>query len=226
MRKHLKNIFSDKSSIVIKAILENPGREWKIRDFVRVGVSFALANRVLNRAWELGLVARVKKGRNSFSVLRDRKGLLKLWSKSYSFSDNLSIRLHYKGKSFYKDWDVFIQRSRIQYALTLFSASRLISPYVLVEDHFVYVDVPPEKFMGFVENLKNQLGLLELKSGGNVTVSLPIYKSSIFRDRQVIRGHPCVSNLQLYLDLISYPAGSEEAKHLTSFFKKKGTSFV
>lgn len=111
--------------------------------------------------------------------------------------------------------------------LTLYSASRLISPYVKDDRYFIYLKVPPEKWVGVLKDLELQLNLYRLVQGGNVCFAAPFYHSSVFRDAKTIKGCPVVSDLQLYLDLMTFPpAGPEEAQHLISHFKKKGLSFV
>ena len=221
-----KNIFSDRSSLVLRAMLQNPEKTWSVRDFLKIGVSIGLANQTLNRMEHRGYILRKRCGRNSSSKLGQKEMLLNDWVEAYSLDMNHGELLHYPGKDFLPRFASFMKEEKIRYVLTGFSASRLISPYVLDERHFAYLDIPFEKFQELIELLQNRLGLLKLAQGGNVWIALPYYQSSIFRDAQTLRRHPAASNLQIFLDLMELPAGVEEIKHLQQFLKKRGKTFV
>ena len=103
----------------------------------------------------------------------------------------------------------------------------MISPYVKDDRHFFYLDIERDKFPLFLKDMETQLNLYKLVQGGNVCFIVPFYRSSVFRDARMIKNCPVVSDLQLYLDLMTFPpTGTEEAEHLVSYFKKKGQSFV
>ena len=117
----------------------------------------------------------------------------------------------------------YLEGRKIQYALTLFSASRLIEPYVKDAREFLYLDLEREQFPPFLKEMEVQAGLLKLVKGGNVCFAMPYYRSSVFRDSKKFKSYPVVSNLQLYLDLMGFPpSGPEEAQNLLPHFKKKG----
>lgn len=225
IRSH-KGIFSDRSSLVLRAMLKSPERTWSVRDFLKEGVSVGLANQTLNRMEHKGYLLRKRCGRNSSSQLVQKGKLLNDWVQTYSLDMNYWDLLHYPGKDFLPRFASFMKEEGIQYALTGFSASRLISPYVLDDRHFAYVNTSFEKFQELLELLQNRLGLLKLAQGGNVWIGIPYYQSSIFRDMQILQRYPTVSNLQIFLDLMKFPAGSEEVEHLKKVFKKKGELFV
>jgi hypothetical protein len=57
--------------------------------------------------------------------------------------------------------------------------------------------------------------LSEAGEGANLIFLLPYYRHSVFYGKQRIRKLWVVSDLQLYLDLYSYPSrGLEQAEHL------------
>jgi hypothetical protein len=121
----------------------------------------------------------------------------------------------------------YLKSKGVRYALTLYSATRLIAPYVKDDRHFVYLDLDREKFLPFLKEMEIQTGLLKLVRGGNVCFAMPFYHSSIFENSRKIKEYPVVSNLQLYLDLMGFPpTGREEADHLGDYFKRKGEPFV
>lgn len=223
----LKNLFGDKSSLVWRIMLEDPARKWTTLDFTKKGVSLGLVSEVLNRGEATGYVERIRKGRESYSKLIRKELLLKEWTRNYSFEKNLHTYYFYPNADFLKVLSGYLKNKRIRYALTLYSASRLIAPYVKDIRHFVYLDLDRDKFLPFLKEIEIQIGLLKLVRGGNACFAMPFYHSSVFKNSRKIKGYPVVSNLQLYLDLMGFPpSGPEEADYLISNFKKKGEQFV
>ncbi len=225
LRSH-KGIFSNRSSLVLRAMLKSPEKRWSARDFLKEGVSVGLANQTLCRMEQRGYILRKLCGRNSSSQLVQKIKLITDWVQNYSLDINYWELLHYPGKYFLPLFASFMKEEGIQYALTGFSASRLISPYVLDNRNFVYVNTPFEKFQELLELLQNKLGVLKLAQGGNVWIGIPYYESSVFRDMQILQRYPVASNLQIFLDLMKLPAGTEEVEHLKKFYKRKGELFV
>ena len=223
----IRNIFSDRASLVLRALLREPRRKWVIPDLCREGLSAGLASGVLNRAEALGYIYRERKGRESYSRTARRELLLKDWCLAYRFDRNAQSAYLYPGGDFLK---VFVRRfaqDRVEYALTLFSATRRISPYLKDDRHFVYLDKQGDAFWEYLEQLERDQLVYKLARGGNVCFASPFYRSSVFRDSRKVKGYRVVSNLQLYLDLTTFPpSGPEEAKHLEEFFKKRGQTLV
>lgn len=227
MRRQLQNIFSDCSSLVLRALFREPLRHWRIPDLAQLGVSFGLASIVLNRAESLGYVERVRTGPGSYTRMADQEHLLHDWAKQYSFERNWHTYYYYPHKDFQTKLKKYLQNKNIPYALTLFSASRLISPYVKDSRHFVYLDISHQHAKTLFQDMEAELGLMQLVRGGNVCLAIPFYHHSVFKTLRHIKGYPVVSNLQLYLDLMGFqPIGPEEAKHLLDYWKKAGESLA
>jgi len=223
----LKTLFGDKSSLVWRIMLEDPAREWTTLDFVKKGVSLGLVSQVLNRGEDAGYVERIRKGRESYSKLIRKDELLKDWRANYSFERNLHTYYFYSASDFLKALTGYLKTKGVRYALTLYSASRLMAPYVKDERHFVYLDLDREMFVPFLKEMEMQMGLLKLVRGGNVCFAMPFYHSTVFAYSRKIKGYSTVSNLQLYLDLMGFPpTGREEVEHLIAYFKQKGEPFV
>lgn len=227
-RKTLQNIFSDCSSLVLRALLREPEKKWTTQDFKKEGVSFGLVSEVLNKAESAGYVERVRKGPESFTRLIRKEELLKDWAHAYTFDQNAHADYLYPKDDFPKICRNALGKMNVAYALTLFSASRLISPYVKNNHHFVYLDYRREDPAAFLKELALGIGLHKLAEGeSNVHLIFPFYKSSVFKDARPVKSYSVVSNLQLYLDLMAFePGGREEAGHLEKHFKQKGKSFV
>ena len=219
----VQNIFSDRSSLVLRKILEEPERKWTTLGFVPLGVSKGLASIVLARAEALGYVERISRGPESYSRLIRKEKLLKDWLAAYSFEKNLQTYYYSPRQDFLKVCTRYLESKKISYALTLFSASRLIEIYVKDDRHFLYMDLNREKFFPFLKEMELQTGLLKLVNGGNICFAMPFYRGSVFKESKKLKGYRVVSDLQLYLDLMGFPpSGPEEADHLIPHFKKKG----
>ncbi len=72
MRKNykIKNIFTDKASLVLKKMLKDPERRWVVRDFSSPGgVSLGMSQEILKATEKKGYIERVKKGPNGYTIL-------------------------------------------------------------------------------------------------------------------------------------------------------------
>lgn len=226
-RRLVKNIFGDRSSLTLRALLREPEKKWTLADLIKEGVSMSLASDVLSKAEARGYVERVIKGPDSFTRLIRKDALLKDWVNAYSFEQNDQTYYLSTDKNFLKTCAQYLKQKKKAFALTLYSASRLISPYVKDDRHFIYLNMGRDEFPAFLKTMETQLNLYKLVHGGNVCFVLPFYRSSVFRDSGKIKGFPVVSRLQLYLDLMTFPpTGTEEAEHLASYFKRNGEAFA
>lgn len=229
MQHSLQNIFSDRASLILRAMLNEPVRKWTVPSFTKQGVSLGLASMVINKAESLGYIEHVRRVEGeSYCRLLRKDLLLKDWTNFYSFERNLRTTYFYQKSDFLKVLNEFFNKKKKKYALTLYSASRLISPYVKDERHFIYLDLAPHQAKAFLKELETRFALLKLVHGGNVCFTIPYYKSSVFQDSRLIKGVPVVSDLQLYLDLMGFPpAGRQEIEeNLLPLWQKKEVPFV
>ncbi len=87
----------------------------------------------------------------------------------------------------------------------------------------VYLYFAPDNWKKEILDLRQQLDLKELVSGGNINIIRPFYKNSAFYNLQTVKGYKVVSNLQLFLDLFHYkPRGREHAEYLQQYLNEKG----
>ena len=206
----LQNIFGDKSSLVLRALLREPDRRWTTRQLAEEGASLGLVSLVLADLENSGFVVRHASGRFSHSVLAQPQKLLEAWTQAYRFQRNPQAHFYAPDPELLpKLRDHFVSR-KIPYALTAFSGANLVAPNVVNNDISVYIDVPDDKAEQYFCDLQTHFTLVPPKAGANVHFVLPIYKTSVFRDSRPIRGYQVVSNLQLYLDLFNHPLGGEE----------------
>lgn len=224
----MTNIFSDKASIVIRAMLSQPGKKWVARDYEsEFGVGRARAAAVLSKLRERGFVGGTRSGRLAHNIIQNRKQLLDEWLKYYSFEMN-KVYLYYSAAGdvlprLKKHFDT--KNNSCGYALTVHTGANLITNYVNTQTIYCYLK--SSTFDEVSLDLRQTLDLKELKNGGNFCLIKPYYKNGIFLNNQTIKGYNIVSNLQLYLDLYHFPQrGRDHAQYLLKILKEEGKSFV
>lgn len=218
----MKNIFSDKASIIPRKMLQDPKRGWVVRDFTDPGgVSLGMAQSVLEAMAKRGYVERVKRGPDSYTILTNKDMLIADWLKEYEFELN-TIDSYYSSdkKVLEKIKDVLEQE---QYALTLHTGANLLTSFVKTDEIYLYLKLAD--WDREILDLRQKLELKELVKGGNFHIIRPYYKNSVFFNRQKIKGFAVVSNLQLYLDLYNFhPRGREHAECLMNLLEERGKS--
>jgi hypothetical protein len=218
--KKMKNVFSDKATIIPRKMLQDPKREWVVRDFASsCGVSLGMAQYVLEAMAKKGYVERVKKGPDSYTVLTNKDTLLTDWLKEYQFELNTVDSYYSSDKEIINKIKDFLKEK--QYALTLHAGANLITSFVKTEEIFLYLNLTD--WDKDILDLRQKLELKELVRGGNFHIIRPHYKTSVFFNRQEMKGLAVVSNLQLYLDLYHFqPRGREHAEYLKELLEEKG----
>jgi Uncharacterized protein conserved in bacteria (DUF2186). len=224
----MTNIFSDKATIVIRAMLSQPDKKWVARDYEsEFGVGRARAAAVLSSLRKKGFVGGVRSGRLAHNVIQNTKTLLDEWLKYYSFEMN-KMHLYYASAHdalprLKKYFDA--KKNPCGYALTVHTGANLITNYVNTQT--VYCYLKSNTFDDVSLDLRQTLDLKELKTGGNFCLIKPYYKNGVFLDNQTIKSYNVVSNLQLYLDLYHFPQrGRDHAQYFLKTLKEEGKSFV
>src|SRR3989338_9549102 len=218
----MKNIFSDKATIIPRKMLQRPQRKWVVRDFIGPeGVSLGMAQSVLEAMAKKGYVERVKRGPDSHTVLTNKDMLITDWLKEYEFELNTVDSYYSTDKKVMENVKGLLREK--QYALTLHTGANLMTSFVKTDEIYLYlqlVDWNKEML-----DLRQKFDLKELVRGGNFHIIRPYYKNSVFFNRQKIKGFAVVSNLQLYLDLYHFqPRGREHAEYLAKLLEEKGKS--
>ena len=224
------SIFTDKTTLILRQMLENPKKQWVIHDFsqrdephLRVGQGRVA--QVLNEMERLGYIERIKKGAYSNAVLSRPDRLLADWGRHYSFSQNEIHSYYSHDKTVGKIIHDYFQKRKILYGFTLHYGANLITRFVHTDDIHCYVQ--REVFQSVINDMQQKLDLKQLVSGGNVHFVIPCYAKSVFYSLRRIRGYSVVSNIQLYLDLLQYyPRGKEHAEYLMRVLQNKGEPIV
>ena len=108
----------------------------------------------------------------------------------------------------------------MKYALSVQAGASLVAPHAVYREVHLYV----ENRQGIKYFIK-ELDLRSAPQGANLVLMLPYYKHSVFYDFREINGFRVVSDIQLYLDLYSYPVrGREQAAYLFDKRLKKQLS--
>ncbi len=203
----LKSLFSPVSSRIIRVLLEEPQKDWRLIELFREsGASLGYVHKVVLFLQEQEYLIKEKKGVR----IKDPGRLLDDWSSAYNFSAN---RMH----SFYsfvkeparmmRKIDDASKTLGSEYAMTMHAGASLVAPFVRFTDIHFYIK-------GEVDRWVNALDLKPVEFGGTIHLVKP-YDNGVFYRTQNIGDIMVVSNIQMYLDLYNYPArGREQAEFL------------
>jgi hypothetical protein len=201
-KRDLKSLYSTKAERVLRVLLNNPNRSWKILELaeesrVSTGEAYNIKKLLLDREWI--------KADNPGIRLTKWNRLISEWSEKYTYIKN-QIREYYSlanTVNIESDLAEACQNRGIKYALTGFSGAARLAPMVKYNRAMIYIDADPD-------TIARALGLKEVSSGSNVMIFLP-YDSGVFYRAKSIDGIEVVSPVQLYLDLKGFRGRGEEA---------------
>lgn len=203
MRK-VGNIFSKKASRIIRVLLINFGKRWTIEELsAEADVSLGYTHAIITTLLEQKNVHRD----DSYKILISNPGtLIKRWA---SFNQYTAMNTFLRYHTFEGNIDTFlgefIKNENKRYAFTVLTGAHIVAPYVRPTNvHFYIGDGGDARY--FVK----ELDLRPVETGGNISMVLP-YDDGVFYETQEIGGLNVVSNVQLYVDLLNYPARGEEA---------------
>lgn len=222
----MMSIFSDKTTLILRKMLNSPGDEWVIQDFIkakdtRYGVGQGRVAAVLNEMDRLGYLDRKKRGVKSSAVLAEPDKLIGDWVTEYRFDYNELHSFYTTDKDILKKIKYHFRDKEENYALTLHTAANLYTSFVRTEHVHFYFNT--DDFEKNLLDLRQKLDLKQLVQGGNVHIARPYYKKSVFFNALRVNGYRVVSNLQLYLDLYNFqPRGREHAEYLKKLLEEKG----
>lgn len=218
--RRAKDVFSDKASLVLRALLEAPGRPAGIREIAeRVAVSPGWVSQIVSRLDEMGYARSASDGvrvHNAEDLLRD-------WVSVYSHEKNESAEFYLSFRSLEEGLEALRQRIEAApdlppHALSLQAGAALVKPHAVVPQIHLYVfgDQPGQRpSREDLERFAGPLGLLGVAERGNVHVMAPYYAHGARYGIRELHRHPVVSDIQLFLDLYHYPVrGREQAEHL------------
>jgi hypothetical protein len=208
-RREFKSMFTPKSAQVLRVLLRDPERTWRVTDLaVAANVSLGHVSNVrsalLDREWAQVVPEGLR--------LSSPDALLDAWKSSYVLPvGQLRFYTTQHGSAFEKSVrELFLaipQKAHV--ALASYSAAQWIAPYARTGTHFFYAD---ETGVGL---LQKGLELSSTAKGENVLVFRP-KDEGVFLDLfEPLPGLRCTSPVQTYLDLSKGgERGEEAADHL------------
>ena len=208
------NPYSDKASIILRLLLNEPSQKWRIREIARAGdINPGWVSRVVDSLVERGLI---EHSRQSGITLLRGEDMLKEWADIYDWRRNKfyyyychaldfrEILQKISGLSLYRDGMI---------ALGFQAGAHLVSPYSTFNQVHLLVD--GLSFDMIRPDIERQLVLESRREGANLILVRPYYKHSALFGARKIKNWWVVSDVQLYLDLNKYPRrGQEQAEHL------------
>jgi hypothetical protein len=209
-RRELRSLFKPKSAQVLRAMLRDPGRAWRVVELAEAaGVSLGHISNVraglLDREW-----ARVSKDGLS---LADPDALLDTWRDTYErpTGERLGFYTILHGAALDEAVRGVLHAGLPSglMALASFSAAQWLAPYGRTGMQYFYADEAG------LEQLREALKLSTASKGENVSVTV-LEDLGVFRDTlEPVPGVICTSPVQTYLDLAAAgERGREAADHL------------
>jgi len=208
------NPYSDKASIVLRVLMNEPSRRWKIREIAKVGdINPGWVSRVVDSLVERGLIEFSRQ--NGIALLMG-EDMLKEWADIYDWHRNKFYPYYCHARDFQevlkKISGLNLYRDKV-IALGFQAGAYLVSPYSTFNQVHLLVDGP--SFDMIRPDIERQLELESRREGANLILVRPYYKYSALFGARKIENWWVVSDVQLYLDLNKYPLrGQEQAEHL------------
>ena len=140
-RNILKKLFSPKATRVIRALLEEPERLWKINELSQtLKVALGYTHEIITKLIEQGYIIRDDKKRIHLSRSAE---LLDDWARQYKISSK-SMHSYYSSikntEALMKKAANTLKRNKTTYCFTLHAGASLIAPFMRFNDvHFYYL---------------------------------------------------------------------------------------
>ncbi len=201
-RQELRSLYSPKASRVLRVLLEDPRRKWKVEDLaLETSVSLGQVSKVkhllANQEW-------IKEAYGGLELTEPDR-LLQEWSANYSYKKNKIFNYYSMDSIPDIEWAVSQAciRSGRRCALTSFSGAARLKPFVKYQRVFIFVERD-------IQDLANSINLKEVDSGENVILLEP-YDEGVFYGSSDVEGMVIASPIQIYLDLKGFRGRGEEA---------------
>ena len=204
-----RNPFSDKASLVLRALIEGGPRRGIRAIAGEVDLSPGYVSKVVQELERRGYAARLGDG----IALRRGEELLVDWAAAYR-RRAVDVREYSVPAPSAEAVMEALRRGcgeiRDEYALTLQAGARLVHPLAEFDSVEAYVRSGEAG-----DALADALGAREVERGANLRLSEPYYRVSAFYGVRIVDELPVVSDLQLWLDLYDYPLrGREQAERI------------
>lgn len=212
------DVFSPKSSRIVRAMLGEPARDWQVRKLAEhpdVGVAVGLVSKVKRSLVEQGYAFEHRRK----LYLRDPAGLLENWVAKYPGpAEQLAMYFRGDREAAERAVGAWCRDNAVPCALAGFSAAWRLAPEVRYNVGAVYVDSRAfDREM--LDRLGASLGGKRVETGPNLLLWRPFDRSVLAGCQTLNPGDPPVTSaLQTYLDLKQLAGRGEEAA--TAVYKK------
>lgn len=212
-RRGLRSLFKPKSARILRALLRDPDRAWRITELAQVAqVSAGLVSTVGSALRERGWAEQSPDG----LVLTDPNDLLDNWAEEYTPPKTEDVRryTHLHGDKL-TDSLRSLAHAQGRAVLSSFSAADWLAPYVRQPTTYFYADEDG------LAALEKALDLKPVTKGANIIVRMPD-EDGVLDDRlELVEGILVTSPVQTYLDLLhAGERGREGADHLRNTLLK------
>jgi len=201
-RHHFNSLFKKKASRVLRVLLSNTERYWKIIPLakeaqVSVGHAYNVKEELLNREWAEVEVRGIK--------LNEPESLLQEWCNNYQFEGTklLSFYSLLKTAQLEKQIEEVCRDLKVRYAFSGFTGAARLAPFVRYHRIHCYME-------NSIDELAKSLDLKSITSGENIILMKPS-DYGVFYNARCIEGSYIVSPIQLYLDLKALSGRGKEA---------------
>jgi len=209
-QRELKSLFRPKSAQVLRAMLREPDRAWRVTELSEIsGVSLGHVSNVrtglIDREWA--------SASDDGLVLSAPDALLDAWRDSYTPPSGERLRfytpLHGSALEGAARNALGTQDGQGHAAFASFSAAQWLAPYGRTGTHYFFADEDG------LRKLQAALKLSTVSKGENVVVTVPKDLGLLADTLEAAPGAICTSPVQTYLDLsVSGERGAEAAEHL------------
>lgn len=201
-RRDLRSIYSPKAERVLRVLLSNPRRKWRLQELaeeavVSIGQAHNVKERLRDREWLRQDAAGL--------CLCDPAALLGEWSQEFD-PERSKQRNYYSLRPIAeveRELGAGCRERGAPCALAGFSGAERVAPFVRHQRASAYVQ-------GDIPAVAASLGLKEVGSGANVILLEP-YDEGVFYGARILQGVQVVTPIQLYLDLWQVKGRGEEA---------------
>lgn len=211
--REVNSPFSDKSSLVLRIMMDDPERYWGNNEIAeKASVSPGWVSQISHRLEELRYVVRAESRKLKLFRPQD---VLQDWVEFYRQRKQEQYRFRCSADSVenvmkaLKDSKVLAECKGL---LSSQAGASLVAPHARFQEVHVYSNGLPAS----ITDWKQELRLEEAAASEcNLVLVNPYYHVSGRYGSQMAEGFPVVSDVQLYLDLRLYPLrGEEQARHL------------
>jgi hypothetical protein len=209
-QRELKSLFRPKSAQVLRAMLREPGRAWRVTELSETsGVSLGHVSNVrtglIDREWA--------RASDDGLVLSEPDALLDAWRDSYTAPPGERLRFYtpLHGSAFEHAARTALRadNSLGRAAFASFSAAQWLAPYGRTGTHYFFANTEG------LHKLQATLKLAPASKGENVIVTVPKDLGLLSDSVEPAPGAICTSPVQTYLDLsIAGERGAEAADYL------------